>query len=109
MSLRKSPTLTPALLAANRNNARKSTGPRTARGKAWSRLNHMQHGGHSQDCLEMLKALYYAPPGGVSATARALLATKPVIHPVLEELVNLCIQTEIDVCRSTRSPYAPGS
>ena len=33
MSLRKSPTLTPALLEANRRNARKSTGPRTARGR----------------------------------------------------------------------------
>ncbi|MGD0223598.1 MAG: hypothetical protein ABSF71_14795, partial [Terriglobia bacterium] len=26
----------PALLASNRRNAKKSTGPRTARGKAWS-------------------------------------------------------------------------
>jgi hypothetical protein len=47
VSLRKSPTLTPALLAANRRNAKKSTGPRTARGKAWSRLNSLRHGCHS--------------------------------------------------------------
>src|ERR1700733_11725290 len=30
--------------ASNRRNARKSTGPQTARGKAWSRLNAMKHG-----------------------------------------------------------------
>jgi len=29
---------------ANRRNAQKSTGPRTARGKAWSRLNALKHG-----------------------------------------------------------------
>jgi len=29
---------------ANRRNASKSTGPRTARGKAWSRLNALKHG-----------------------------------------------------------------
>jgi len=31
-------------IAANRRNARKSTGPRTARGKAIARLNGLKHG-----------------------------------------------------------------
>ncbi len=44
MPLRKSPQLTPALLAANRGNARNSTGPRTAAGKLWSALNSLKHG-----------------------------------------------------------------
>ncbi len=44
MSLRKSPTLTPALVASNRRNAKKSTGPRTARGKAWLPLNRLGDG-----------------------------------------------------------------
>ena len=48
MSLRKSPTRTPALLAANRANARKSTGPRTARGKSFVRLNALRHGRRSR-------------------------------------------------------------
>ena len=46
MSLRKSPTLTPARLEANRRNAQKSTGPRTARGKSQSRMNSLRTGGH---------------------------------------------------------------
>ena len=36
--------MTPARLAANRRNARKSTGPRTARGKAQSRMNGLKSG-----------------------------------------------------------------
>ena len=47
MSLRKSPRLTPAFLAANRRNAQKSTGPRTAGGKARARLNRLRHGRRS--------------------------------------------------------------
>jgi hypothetical protein len=37
-------TVTPAKLAANRANAKKSTGPRTARGKRRSRMNAIKHG-----------------------------------------------------------------
>ena len=44
MSLRKSPTLTPALLAAIRRNSKKSTGPRTTAGKARTRFNAFKHG-----------------------------------------------------------------
>jgi hypothetical protein len=44
MSLRKSPTRTPASLAANRANAQKSTGPRTEEGKRRMRLNGLKHG-----------------------------------------------------------------
>lgn len=39
--------MTEAALAANRANALKSTGPRTAAGKARSRLNGLKHGGRS--------------------------------------------------------------
>jgi hypothetical protein len=47
MPLRKSPERTPAFLAAHRANVRKSTGPRTAEGKARGRLNALKHGGRS--------------------------------------------------------------
>lgn len=44
MSLRKRSALTVALVAANRENARKSTGPRSVEGKRRSRLNALKHG-----------------------------------------------------------------
>ena len=44
MSLRRSPRLTPELLAAKRRNAQHSTGPRTAAGKQISKLNGLKHG-----------------------------------------------------------------
>jgi hypothetical protein len=44
MPLRKSPRRTRALLAANRRNSRKSTGPRTAAGKRHSAWNAVRHG-----------------------------------------------------------------
>ena len=47
MSLRKSAQLTPALLAANRRNATRSTGPRTAAGKQNSKMNAFKHGGYA--------------------------------------------------------------
>lgn len=57
MSLRKSPVRTPALLAANRANAARSTGPRTAAGKRASALNALRHGYRSH-------ALSTAEPSG---------------------------------------------
>ncbi len=38
--------------AANKKNARKSTGPKTEAGKARSRLNAMKHGAYASVCLE---------------------------------------------------------
>jgi len=49
MSLRKSPQLTPALLAAARQNAQHSTGPRSPAAKQNSKLNALKHGGHVAD------------------------------------------------------------
>jgi hypothetical protein len=57
MSLRKSPQLTPALLAAARNNAQHSTGPRSPAAKQNSKLNALKHGGRVRDenrCQAML-------------------------------------------------------
>ena len=44
MSLRKSPKLTPSLLAAARRNAQRSTGPRSPAAKQNSKLNALKHG-----------------------------------------------------------------
>ncbi len=54
MSLRKFPTRTPALLAANRANPQRSTGPRTSEGKSRVALNALRHGLHSQNFLAAL-------------------------------------------------------
>ena len=81
MSLRNSPTLTPALLASNRRNAKKSTGPRTAQGKAWSRLNRLREGWQSAEYRNFLLALLHAPPGRVEETAQALLSSQTGASP----------------------------
>jgi hypothetical protein len=49
MSLRKSPQLTPQLLAAARQNAQHSTGPRSPAAKQNSKLNALKHGGYVSD------------------------------------------------------------
>jgi hypothetical protein len=106
MSLRKSPVLTPALLAANRQNSKRSTGPRTARGKAWSRLNRMRHGARSPEYIQFFKALFDAPDGRMTAHAQTLLASMPVVHPVYWELADLMLQVEIEAweeCRRKRA------
>jgi hypothetical protein len=54
--LRKSPTRTEALLAANRRNALKCTGPRTPEGKARSSLNNLNHGRYAQRLPQTLEA-----------------------------------------------------
>ena len=102
MSLRKSPTLTPALLASNRQNAKQSTGPRTAQGKAWSRLNHMRHGAYSPEYINFVEALLHAPPGRMAVTAQALLDSKPALHPVFAEIAEIFVWAEIDICEESR-------
>jgi hypothetical protein len=54
MSLRKSPTRTPALLAANRANAQKCTGPRTPEAKTRVALNALRHGLKAQSFFSHL-------------------------------------------------------
>jgi hypothetical protein len=66
MPLRKSPTLPFSLLASNRPNAKQSIGPRTARGRAWSRLNHLKEGWRSPEYIKDLAGFATRPsePGG---------------------------------------------
>jgi hypothetical protein len=97
MTLRKSPTLTPARLAANRRNARKSTGPRTARGKAWSRLNGLRTGSRSLAYGAFLRALLEAPPGAIDRVAARMLTPEQASHRPFRSLVHLCRQAELEV------------
>ena len=82
MSLRKSPTRTAAFLKANRRNAQKSTGPKTARGKAWTRFNSLRHGFRSPEYINFYYSLHDAPPGGIIPTVVSLLEPRAIRHPL---------------------------
>ena len=108
MPLRKSPTLTAARLAASRRNALKSTGPRTAWGKAFSRVNRFQHGGRSPAYVGLLKAMLNAPMGEVGRVAQRCLLSQPMIHPLFVEAVTLSVQVERDLINEARKKYGKG-
>ena len=94
MSLRKSPTRTPALLEANRRNARKSTGPRTARGKAQTRMNALRSGERSRLRRDLWVALLNAPPGRVEDWVQALMTPEMAWNQHLREVAEILIQAE---------------
>ena len=94
MPLRKSPTRTPALLEANRRNAKKSTGPRTARGKAQTRMNALRSGQRSRLGRELCVGLLNAPPGRVEVWAQALLTPEMSRNQHFREMAEIAIQAE---------------
>jgi len=102
MSLHKSATLNPGLLAAPRCNAQKSTGPRTARGKAQSRMNGLRDGGRSRAYHDLMLTLFNAPPCAVVRTAQAVLTPEQAAHPLFAELVEMFRQAEIEVVLESR-------
>ena len=75
------------MLAANRRNARKSTGPRTERGKAQSRLNSLRTGERSPVCEHLFRALVIAPPGCVDQIASELLSPETAANPVFAKIL----------------------
>ena len=89
MSLRKSPTLTPARLEANRGNSRKSTGPRTALGKSQSSLNSLRTGARSAVHQNFFELMLDAPPCKVHLVAQALLTPAQAAHPLFAETVEM--------------------
>ena len=102
MSLRKSPTRTPASLEAHRRNARHSTGLRTARGQSWSAMNRLGRGTRSRAYRELLPALCLAPPGQAARIARALLTPAPAARPALARLVEIFVRSETGVASDAR-------
>jgi hypothetical protein len=96
MSLRKSPTMTPARLEDKRRNARKSTGPRTEAGKSQSRMNSLRTGSRSRLVSELFLALYDAPPGAVLHVARTL-PPELTAHPMFAEMVEGVWQADVDL------------
>ncbi len=106
MSLRKSPTMTSARIEANRRNAKKSTGPRTARGKGQSRMNSLRTGGRSRFMRDLYLTLLDAPPCSVDRVARALLTPEQAAHPLFAETVDMFRQAEIEVVLGQREILA---
>jgi hypothetical protein len=97
MSLLKRRVMTPARWAANRGNALKSTGPRTARGKAQSRLNGLRYGFCSPAYRRFWLALFEAPPGyPVAKTVCSMLTAAEYYHPVYAELVDVHFEMEME-------------
>jgi hypothetical protein len=95
MLLRKSPTLTPALLEACRRNAQKSTGPRTAPGKANMRMNALRKGGRSRLWREFAEVLFYAPPGRVEAMVRVMLTSDLARHRLFARHAEIMIEADL--------------
>jgi len=94
--------MTPGRIEANRRNAQKSTGPRTARGKAQSRLNGLREGGRSRLYRGLMLSLLNAPPCAVEKTARAAVTPEQAAHPLFTELVEMFRQAEIEVVLENR-------
>ena len=97
MSLLKPRVVTPARLAANRRNAQQSTGPRSARGKAQSRLNGLRHGFCSPAYRQFWRALLEAPPGyPVGNTVCTLLTPEESCHSVYANLIDVHFKMEME-------------
>ena len=97
MSLRKSPTMTPGLLAALRRNAQKSTGPRTARGKAQTRMNALKNGQHSRLYWNLRHFYLDAPIGAV--LQHEFITPKMRRHPLFAEAEEVAIEAEMGLHR----------
>ncbi len=83
MSLLKSPTSTPARIAANCANAKKSTGPRTPEGKRRIVFNALKHGERSRDFLSNL--LKGASRDDKMAYVELYLRLERLVQPTTDE------------------------
>ena len=102
MSLLKARASSPARIAASRRNAQKSTGPRSPRGKAQSRLNSLRNGARSRLYQGLMRKLMDAPPGKVAQTARAVMTPELAAHPLFAQLAWIFCQAEVEVALSFR-------
>jgi hypothetical protein len=103
MSLRKPYGSSSARLAANRRGPRKSTGQRSARGKAQSRLNRLRYGSRSRLYQDLLWKLMDALPVAVARTARRTTTPELARHPLFEDLGRLFCQAEVEVALTRRA------
>lgn len=91
----KSPKLTLRKLAANRANGKKSTGPRTAPGKARSRFNGLAHGWRSKTGKAILSAMWSAPPGHLRDTLDRVLTPGERNHPCFRRFIEVVCRVPV--------------
>jgi hypothetical protein len=108
MSLRKSLTLTPALLAANRRNARKSTGPRTTRGKAQARLKGLGRGPRSRFYYDFMMLLMETPPDELHKTVQTILTPEEADSSLFKGLIRTIQQADFELVMDLRKAYRMG-
>ncbi len=108
MSLRKPPTLTPARLAANRRNALKSTGPRTARGKAQARLNGLRRGEGARLYHDVMMLLMETPPDRLKHTLRIILTPEEMRSRLFRGLVNMVHEADRALIEELRKAHGFG-
>ena len=92
MSLRKPLIVTPARLRANRQNALKSTGPRTPAGKARAKQNALKHGREARPARDNLLRLGEAPEEYDRILAESLESyppANPLQRMLVEDLARL--------------------
>jgi len=102
MSLRRSPTRTPAFLAANRRNALKSTGPRTARGKARTGFNALRNGNRSPRYQALWRVLMDAMPSQVDRVAAIVLTPGEAAHPLFADVVEVFREVDAELLSEYR-------
>ena len=102
MSLRKPPTMTPARIEANRRNARKSTGPRTTRGKAQARLNGLGKGPRSRFYHDFMMLLMETPPDELDRTAREILTPEEANSRLFKGLLRMIHQADFALVMELR-------
>jgi len=76
--------MTPARIEANRRNAQKSTGPRTAQGKAQSRMNSLRTGNHSPLYEDFYLTWLDAPPGLINRVGASTVSSHPLFAKTLD-------------------------
>jgi hypothetical protein len=103
MSLLEPRVSSPAQIAANRRNARESTGPRSAPGKAQSRLNRLRDGSRSRLYRDLMWKLMDAPPAAVARAARAALTLELAAHPLFAGLAQIFCRAEAEVALTRRA------